>query len=127
MFRDLAPEDDEDDDEEAQSEGVMENQWLLRMASPSAADSLPHGLISREPIEEHSCGGICCSEGFQDAEMLRRRKKRQWRKMNNFDVHFGVCLVEVEDKKVMCLDSARGLLRKGIMLCLDRISSIVTF
>ena len=53
---------------------------------------------------EHSCSGICCSEGFQNAGMLRRKQKRQWRKMTDVDVDFDVCPVEKGDKKMMCLD-----------------------
>jgi hypothetical protein len=46
---------------------------------------------------EHNCIGECCSGGFQSAETLRKKKKRQWRTLRFEETNDSeICIVENE-------------------------------
>jgi hypothetical protein len=118
--------DDEDNDEEATSQfclqapssegelgrdSILKAPWRKRLAAATAAEDLvvtpPPGLNKWGPVEEksgdedlslkHDCIGECCSGGFQSAETLRKKKKRQWRTLRFEETEdIEICPVENE-------------------------------
>ena len=111
QFADLTEEDEEEEDEDEGETGPIHKEKAVDKATPSSRSREPTdekyrtGGPGLPPIAaEHWCEGGGCCEGFQDARSLRRRQRRQWKKMTDFDVDFDVCPVEKEEGKMMCLD-----------------------
>ncbi len=124
-FEVLTSEEESDDEDGSNDDGeicrdtILKAPWRKRLAAATAAEDLvvtpPPGLNKWGPVEEksgdvdlsleHNCVGECCSGGFQSAETLRKKKKRQWRTLrfeSSDDIE--ICPVEnQQESRVMNL------------------------
>ena len=162
-------------DGESGRASILKAPWRKRLAAAAAAEDpgekrpeCPPGLNKQEPIEEkscdkdlifksnrpagdndfteHECVGECCSGGFQSAETLRKKKKRQWRTLrfeSSDDIE--ICPVEnqsvgreKQESRVMNLGfqvadvkkpliAVKRITERGTMLCLDHRKKTITF